>query len=325
MAGAAGIKAGAWAAGLPVDDDVRHAAVRWHEWLRVERRVSAHTIAAYRSDLAQFLVFLAEHLGQPPELATLAAARTGDLRAWLAQRRLGGAGTPSVARALSAVRGFLRYLDRQGLAHNAAVTGLRGPRRPHGVPKPLAVDEAIELTDLALGAEQPDWQALRDHAVLLLLYGCGLRIGEALALAPADIPTGAHAGSTLRVTGKGRKQRDVPILPTVLDAIANYRRACPHDLDSHGPLFIGARGRRLGARAVQKRVETLRAQLGLPATATPHALRHSFATHLLGAGGDLRAVQELLGHASLSTTQRYTEVDATRLMQVYDAAHPRAR
>ena len=325
MAGAAGIESGAWAACLPVADDVRLAAVRWHEWLRVERRVSAHTIAAYRRDLRQFLVFLAEHLGRAPDLPALAAAQTTDWRAWLAQRRLGGAATPSVARALSAVRGFLRYLDRQGLAHNAAVKSLRGPRQPHGVPKPLAVDEAIELAGAALGAPPPDWQALRDHAVLLLLYGGGLRIGEALGLSPADIPTGAHAATTLRVTGKGRKQRDVPMLAGVLDAIAAYRRAYPRDLDAHGPLFIGARGRRLGARAVQKRVETLRFRLGLPDSATPHALRHSFATHLLGAGGDLRAVQELLGHASLSTTQRYTEVDATRLMAVYDAAHPRAR
>ncbi len=312
-----------WSAGLPAADGVRQAAHRWETWLTVERRVSPHTIAAYRRDVGQFLAFLAGHMGAPPDFTLLATAEAADLRAWLAQRRLCGLAPASVARSLSAVRGFLRFLDRHKLAHNAAATSLRGPKLPHGIPKPLRVADAIDLAEFATASAPPDWQVLRDHAVLLLLYGCGLRISEALSLAPRDIPR--DAAMSVRISGKGGKQRDVPILPRLRDAIAAYRRACPYSLDAHGPLFVGARGRRLGARAVQRRVEQLRARLNLPASATPHALRHSFATHLLGAGADLRTVQELLGHASLSTTQRYTEVDTKRLLDVYGAAHPRAR
>ncbi len=306
---------------VAVGTDLRHAFADWQGWLAGERRASEHTTAAYRRDLADFLQFLTEHLGAPPGLPELAALRPADFRAWLA--RLGGRGLArtSIARALSAVRGFFRFLDRRGLVHNAAVGHLSGPRLPHAVPKALAVDETEELLAEAGAFQRRAWHAKRDVALLTLLYGCGLRLGEALALDRGAAPF----GEMLRVKGKGSKERDVPVLPAVRAAVAAYLAACPHELRPADPLFVGARGGRLHPRIVQGLMQKLRATLGLPASATPHALRHSFATHLLGSGGDLRAIQDLLGHASLGTTQRYTSVDAARLLEVYRAAHPRAR
>ena len=310
------------------DDALRRAVGQWYDQLSAERRASPHTLAAYVHDLGAFLEFMTFHHGGPPRLADLAALKSGDFRAWLAHRTQAGLARSSTARALSVVRGFYRFLDREALAHNTAIGAIRGPRATRAVPKALAVGEMGDLLDSARtpqGETAEPWVVARDVAVLTLLYGCGLRISEALGLNRRDVPTnGGPAGESLMVTGKGGKQRMVPLLPVVSEAVAAYVAVCPHRLASDGPLFVGVRGGRLNARIVQRRMQSLRAQLGLPKEATPHALRHSFATHLLGAGGDLRAIQELLGHASLSTTQRYTDVDAERLLEVYTKAHPRA-
>ncbi|MGD9615828.1 MAG: tyrosine recombinase XerC [Alphaproteobacteria bacterium] len=289
-------------------------------WLSGERRASAHTIAAYGRDLAFFLDFLTVHLGEQPKLAMLSALMPADFRAFLAHRAA-QVERRSVARGLSVVRGFFRFLERRGLASSPALAVLRAPKLPRTIPKPLSVADAAEIIEAPAGVVANDWQAKRDIAVLTMLYGSGLRISEALGLQRAAAPLGEQ----IMVTGKGNKQRLVPVLLAVRQAVADYLAACPYPLPPEGPLFVGARGGPLSPRIVQRLMETLRRALGLPETATPHALRHSFATHILAGGGDLRAIQELLGHASLSTTQRYTAVDSARLLEVYDAAHPRAR
>jgi integrase/recombinase XerC len=298
----------------------------WQRWLRHERRASPHTLAAYRRDLGSFLTFLSGHLGRAACLADLAALARADFRAWLAARGAAGLQASSTARALSVVRNFFRFLAKHERVGNAVLRTVRTPRLPRAVPKALTAGEAAEAVDAVADLDDAPWIGKRDTAILALLYGCGLRLGEALALNRRDAPP-VRGGemSTLVVTGKGRKQRAVPVLPAVAAAIADYLAACPYDGDGETPLFRGARGARLNPRLVQLRLQQLRARLGLPDTATPHALRHSFATHLLAGGGDLRAIQELLGHASLSTTQRYTEVDTAALLAVYDRAHPRAR
>jgi integrase/recombinase XerC len=287
-----------------------------------ERRASRHTIAAYARDNGAAIDFLAPHLGHAVDRAALGSLRAGDLRAWLARRRAGGIGAASIARALSALRAFFRWAERRRLWRNAEAMALRGPKLPRGVPRALTAEDAAAALDLAGG--DPDslpWIAARDAAVLTLLWGAGLRIDEALSLDRSALPL----GDALRVVGKGRKERIVPLLPAARAAVETYLRLCPHPAARRGPLFVGRRGGRLRAELVQKRLRQARAALGLPEHATPHALRHSFATHLLAAGGDLRAIQELLGHASLSTTQRYTAVDAERMLAVYEAAHPRAK
>ncbi len=300
-----------------------HARVHdWHDWLAHERRASPHTLAAYSRDLLDFLVFQAVHGGGPLTLAGLDALAPADFRAWLSRRNARGVGQASNARALSALRSFLRWLQKRELIEGKAIAGLRTPRRPKTLPKALTAGEAREALELVAELSPSDWLGKRDAAVLLLLYGCGLRIGEALSLTRAEAP--AQGQQSLRVIGKGRKERLVPLLKVVRQAIADYLAACPFAMPPEGPLFLGARGGPLGPRVIQKRMQQMRALLGLPEDATPHALRHSFATHLLAGGGDLRAIQELLGHASLSTTQRYTAVDAAALLQVYDKAHPRA-
>jgi len=303
--------------------DLRAAIDDWQAWLRNERRAASNTRAAYLGNLAQFLGFTSEHLGKPPALRDLDRLRPADFRAWLAARANGGASIGTRARGLSVVRGFYRWLARAGLADNPAVSALKTPRVPRPVPKALDAEEALELLDTAPDQARASWIGKRDVAVLMLLYGCGLRIGEALSLSRHEAPVPGQ--SALTVTGKGGKDRMVPLLPAVIEAIQDYIAACPFELAPEGPLFLGLRGKALGARQIQARMVELRVQLGLPETATPHALRHSFATHLLAAGGDLRAIQELLGHASLSTTQRYTDVDAAGLLAVYQRAHPRAR
>jgi integrase/recombinase XerC len=301
-------------------EDLRAAIGSWMAWLGGERRASAHTLAAYGRDLAGFLDFLTGHLGELPSLEGLGRLTPADFRAYLAHRA-GEVGRRSVARGLSVVRGFLRFLERRALAACPALAVLRAPKLPHSVPKPLSCDDAAELIDSPDGLVASPWQAKRDIAVLTLLYGCGLRISEALSLSRAQAPQ----GDQLTITGKGNKQRLVPVLSAVRQAIADYLAACPYPLPADGPLFVGARGGPLSPRLVQRQMTMLRRALGLPESATPHALRHSFATHLLAGGGDLRAIQELLGHASLSTTQRYTSVGTNRMLAVYDAAHPRAR
>ncbi len=301
--------------------DLRAAIMQWQSWLANERRASLHTVDAYGRDLAAFTAFLAEHLGELPGLAALQHLRTADFRAWLARRTTDGLAKSSSARALSVVRSFFRFCERRGLADAAAVRAVRTPKLPHALPKALSVADAAEVIDKAAVLSEVPWIAARDAALLTLLYGCGLRIGEALALKRHEAPQ----GDALRVLGKGRKERIVPVLPVVREAILRYLAACPYDPGPSGALFLGARGGALDPAVVQARMRKLRAWIGLPDSATPHALRHSFATHLLAAGGDLRAIQELLGHASLSTTQRYTEVDATELIAVYERSHPRAR
>ena len=301
-------------------DDLRAAIGLWVAWLAGERRASAHTIAAYGRDLAFFLDFLTEHLGELPSLGAIDGLRPADFRAYLARRVQRYAGRGSLARGLSVLRGFVRFLHRRGLASTSALAALRSPRLRASVPKPLTVDDAIAAVDV-VGDFATGWQGKRDIAILTLLYGCGLRLSEALGLSRGEAPL----SEMLVVTGKGRKQRLLPVLPAVRAAVADYLAACPHALARDGPLFVGARGGPLNPRIVQRQMEAVRAHLGLPESATPHALRHSVATHLLGAGGDLRAIQELLGHASLSTTQRYTSVETERLLAIYDAAHPRAR
>jgi integrase/recombinase XerC len=298
----------------------------WQRWLKHERRASPHTLAAYWRDLASLLTFLAGHLGKPACLADLAALTRADFRAWLAARGAAELRATSTARALSVVRNFFRFLAKHERVSNAVLGTVRTPRLPRAVPKALTVGEAAEVVDAAGDFGGAPWIAKRDTAILALLYGCGLRLGEALALKRQDAPQArGDEIPTLVVMGKGRKQRAVPVLPAVAAAIADYLAACPYAGEGDTPLFRGARGARLNPRLVQLRLQQLRARLGLPESATPHALRHSFATHLLAGGGDLRAIQELLGHASLSTTQRYTEVDASALLAVYDKAHPRAR
>lgn len=302
--------------------DLYGALEQWQALLVTERRSSEHTVAAYLRDVCAFLDFLSEHCGGPVSLATLFALKPGDFRAWLAMRSTAGYARSSTSRALSAVRMLFRYLDREGLGHNPAIGAVRGPRLPRAVPKALSRPETEDLLKaMEQGETAPAWVTARDIAVILLLYGCGLRISEALDLDNKDMPR----DGSLTVVGKGGKSRMVPVLPAVSEALDMYLSACPHALTPDGPLFVGIRGGRLGPRVIQKRVQALRLALGLPRETTPHALRHSFATHLLSGGGDLRIIQELLGHASLSTTQRYTDVDSARLMDVYSKAHPRAQ
>ena len=309
----------------PAAADLATAVETWLGRLADERRRSEHTIAAYRRDLDDFLRFLAEHRGAAPDLAALGTLTVRDVRAWLARRAREGLARTSTARALSAVRVFFRHLEREGVPVSSALSLVKAPCTPRAVPRPLTEGQARAVVDLeGLSAGPPDWITRRDAAVLLLLYGCGLRIGEALSLDRADAPTPGAKLHSLMITGKGNKQRVVPVLPVVAEAIADYLAACPHRLEPGDPLFVGARGKRLQPRLVQQTMARLRGALGLPASATPHALRHSFATHLLAGGGDLRTIQELLGHASLSTTQRYTEVDEAGLLAAYTAAHPRA-
>jgi len=307
---------------LPLGADAAAAVRAWWEWLGYERGVSPHTASAYGRDLSAFLAFLGEHVGGALTLDELAALKPLDFRAYLAKRRSDGLDNASAARNLSVLRNFFGFLDRRGLAHNAAIRTLRSPKAKSGLPKPLSETDALEAVEAAGDFSDEPWVQKRDIAVLMLLYGAGLRIAEALGLNRRDWP---KDDAPLRVTGKGRKTRILPLLPQIRASVDDYLALCPWRGGASGPLFVGVQGKRLNPRMVQGRMQQLRAALGLPDSATPHALRHSFATHLLSAGGDLRSIQELLGHASLSTTQRYTGVDAARLLEVYDKAHPRAR
>jgi integrase/recombinase XerC len=295
----------------------------WRAWLRSERRLADLTRSGYEEDLGAFLAFMAGHRGGPLSVHDLAGLRLADFRAWLASRHHAGYARSSTARAMAAVRGFLRYLDRRHGVHNPTLQAMRTPRLPHRVPRPLAESDARDLILTARTDAREPWLGLRDTALLLLLYGAGLRIGEALSLDRRAVGVDPRALRSLRVRGKGGKERLLPVLPIVAEALAAYLAACPAPPLPDEPLFKGARGGRLQQGVVQRQVRQLRVGLGLPETATPHALRHSFATHLLSAGADLRQIQELLGHASLSTTQIYTEVDRDRLLAVYEAAHPR--
>ena len=305
---------------LPLGADLDRALCAWLAHLEHGRGYAQKTIEAYGRDVRQFLAFLAHQLAHAPCLADLQRIDLKTFRGFLAARRRAGTVSRSLARTLSALRQLFRWLEAQKLVENRAILQLAMPKVPHSVPKPLTVAKAAGVVDPGATAEL-DWVSARDAAVLLLLYGCGLRIAEALSLTPKDAPT--EHRDVLRITGKGGKERLVPVLPIVRAAVARYMTLCPYALAPDEPLFRGAKGGPLSPRIIQLAMQRLRDVLDLPATATPHALRHSFATHLLSAGGDLRQIQELLGHASLSTTQAYTEVDRERLLAVYDAAHPR--
>jgi integrase/recombinase XerC len=300
------------------DDAVTAQIAAWSRDLGAVRRLAAKTLEAYTRDLGQFLNFLGPHTGGPVSLQTLREMRPADLRAFMARRREDGVEARSLARALSAIKSFFRFLEREGVLSTEALNIVRTPKTKKSLPKALTVLEAKATIATTSELEERPWVAARDMAVLSLCYGAGLRISEALALSRADLD-----GTTLRITGKGGKTRLVPLIDPVRQSIANYLELCPFPLTPSQPLFRGVKGGVLSPRLVQLRVAQLRGALGLPPSATPHALRHSFATHLLGRGGDLRAIQELLGHASLSTTQIYTAVDTDRLLDAYRAAHPR--
>ncbi|MBO9402731.1 tyrosine recombinase XerC [Shimia sp. R9_3] len=281
---------------------------------------SNNTIAAYERDLIEFMSFLTLHKGEPQGLAPLMQVSVQDMRSWMANARKTGIAPRSLARKLSAVKSFFRWLAEREGCDPTAVLATRAPKFNAKLPRPLSEDAAKQVLETVELQSKDDWVGARDTAVITLLYGCGLRISEALSLTGADAPL----PSTLRILGKGGKERIVPVLDAARVSVDHYISLCPHDLNRDAPLFRGVRGGPLSARIVQMAMQKTRQQLGLPATATPHAMRHSFATHLLSAGGDLRAIQELLGHASLATTQTYTQVDAARLMEVYNATHPKA-
>jgi integrase/recombinase XerC len=307
------------------DETIALEMTRWLSHLRAERRLSPKTSEAYARDLRQFLQFLAEHLGTRVTLSGFSALQASDVRAFMAMRRASDIGGRSLMRALAGLRSFGRFLEREGKGKVGALSAIRAPKVGKSLPKPIHMTAAKRFADAdeRAGEARDPWIWARDAAVMALLYGSGLRISEALGLKRRDVPL-PGAGDVLVVTGKGNKTRMVPVLQNVLALVQDYVAMCPHPLPAEGPIFVGARGGPLNARIIQLTMERLRGALGLPDSATPHALRHSFATHLLSRGGDLRAIQELLGHASLSTTQIYTGIDSERLLEVYKAAHPRA-
>ncbi len=290
----------------------------WLASLAHERRASPHTLRAYGDDLGRFLDFLHGHLGAAVGDKALAGLVPADIRAFITVRRAQGLGAKGVQRALAAIRSFFRHLAREDILDSAAARSVRTPRVAKGLPRPLSETEAARAIAVA-GEHDIDWLAARDAALLTLLYGAGLRISEALSLKRGDVPLAA----AITILGKGKKERVVPVLDAVREAIAAYAEKIPFAGAKDTPLFLSRRGKPMSAREAQLLMESLRGALGLSARATPHALRHSFATHLLQNGGDLRSVQELLGHASLSTTQTYTEIDTRKLMEVYEKAHPR--
>lgn len=307
------------------DDDIAREMTHWLSYLRSERRLSPKTLEAYARDLRQCLGFLCEHWGARVSLARFAAVEASDIRAFMAMRRGGDIGSRSLMRALAGLRSFGRFLEREGKGKVGALSAIRAPKVGKSLPKPIQMAAAKRFADAdeRAGETRDPWIWARDAAVMALLYGSGLRISEALGLKRREVPLPGD-GDVLVVTGKGNKTRMVPVLQNVLTLVQDYAAMCPHPLPPEGPMFVGARGGPLSPRIIQLTMERLRGALGLPDSATPHALRHSFATHLLNRGGDLRAIQELLGHASLSTTQIYTGIDSERLMEVYKTAHPRA-
>ncbi|MGK7662586.1 tyrosine recombinase XerC [Marinovum algicola] len=298
----------------------RDALEDWLTQARALQGRAENTTGAYRADVLNFLTFMTEYHGGTQGLGPLSRITLRDMRAWMAHTRGPEVGPRTLARKLSAVKSFYRWLaEREGF-EPTAVLSTRAPKYTRKLPRPLAEEAARAMIDTIEMQSQTGWIAARDMAVVTLLYGCGLRISEALGLSRGAAPL----GDSLRVLGKGQKERIVPVIPAAARAVDAYLALCPFDPEPEAPLFLGARGGRLNPRLVQKAMQQARMQLGLPASATPHAMRHSFATHLLNAGGDLRAIQELLGHASLSTTQGYTGIDSARLLEVYEKAHPKA-
>jgi integrase/recombinase XerC len=307
------------------DESIAREMARWLAFLRTERRLSPKTSEAYARDLRQFLEFLAEHWEARVTVGRFAALEAADVRAFMAKRRTDEIASRSLMRALAGLRSFGRFLEREGRGRVGALSAIRAPKVGKSLPKPLPMAAAKRLVDAdeRAGEDRDPWIWARDAAVMALLYGSGLRISEALGLKRRDVPAPGES-DVLVVTGKGNKTRMVPVLQNVLTLIQDYAAMCPYPLPPEGPVFVGARGGPLSPRIIQLTMARLRGALGLPDSATPHALRHSFATHLLSRGGDLRAIQELLGHASLSTTQIYTGIDSERLLEVYNSAHPRA-
>ncbi len=297
--------------------DLQKILIDWQTWLNVEKNVSPHTFRAYISDLTYFINFLSNHHGAAISINEISAANLSSFRSWLSKKAMSGAKSSSRARALSSLKSFLNWMDKQGIAHNAAISSVRSPKIPRKLPRPLQERQTFRLLD-----DMPldNWVAMRDKALFTLLYGCGLRINEAISLDITNLPRDGF----LRVIGKGDKERQVPVLKEVEKALDDYRHVCPFPETAERPLFLGAKGKRLNQGIAQKAMRNLRKQLNLPETATPHALRHSFATHLLQNGANLREIQELLGHASLSSTQIYTDINFKDLKEIYKKAHPRA-
>lgn len=292
---------------------------QWLEYLRTEKRCSNHTLQAYEKDLRYFLAFLERHLGEEIKLETLLQLELKDFRSYVAGQKSNGSGNSTTARNISVIRNFYRFLAREAGVQNAAIHALRLPKLPKSLPKALDIKEAAVALE-NIGLQEEEWIKKRDLLLLLLLYGAGLRIAEALSLKRGDIEN----RESFTIRGKRGKERLVPLLPVINTALAEYLAACPVAISAGDYLFIGKRSKRLNPGVYQRRIRTLRNTLGLPETVTPHAFRHSFATHLLSAGGDLRVIQELLGHSSLSTTQVYTKIDTGRLLEVYGKTHPRA-
>ncbi len=304
---------------IALDSAATKLVERWQRYLTSEKRMSAHTVYAYGSDFGQFIRFMAEHKGCALSPKLLGDLHIRDFRAFLAKRRSDDVSARTAARALSSIKNFYKFLARTENIINDAVKAVQGPKLPHRVPRPLTEESAKTVIEAAGDFATDDWIAARDIAVITLLYACGLRIGEALSLNVGDIPK----GDTMRIIGKRNKERIVPLLPVIHSAVEDYVRKCPYTLKHGEALFVGARGGRLNPRTIQLTMQKVRSVLGLPESATPHAMRHSFATHLLSRGGDLRTIQELLGHSDLKATQIYTEVDSARLRDVYDKAFKR--
>ncbi len=293
----------------------------WVNYLAHEKRFSRHTLRAYTSDLQYFFDFLTQHLGKPPSMNDLSDTSLRDFRAWLTKKTVEGASASTRSRSLSSVRNFITWLDKNGYLHNAAIVNIRTPKLPRRLPRALPPKQAREVVEHADDLPEAPWVGLRDRALFMLLYGCGLRIDEALQLNYGTRPLKGE----VRVMGKGSKERMVPVIPVVEQMLADYISACPYPMEKDTPLFLGSRGKRLNQGVAQRELRNLRKAFGLPESVTPHALRHSFATHILINGGDLRTIQELLGHSSVSTTQRYLDFDNAQLMQIYMNAHPRAK
>ncbi|MGB1234529.1 MAG: tyrosine recombinase XerC [Planktomarina sp.] len=306
---------------IEISPAARDALARWLAHESALKGLAVKTVNAYSADVRGFIAFMTLHKGEPQGLGALSDLSIRDMRSWMASERGRGVGPRSLARTLSAVKTFFRWLASNEGVDPTAVLSARSPKFDKKLPRPLAEDAAFAIIDAVSDTTREDWMGARDTAIMVLLYGCGLRISEALGLTGADIPL----KDVLRITGKGGKVRLVPVLPQAHDAVERYLALCPYPMDPDTAIFRGTRGGALNPRQVQKNMAQARMALGLPATATPHAMRHSFATHLLNAGGDLRTIQELLGHGSLSTTQVYTGVDTARLMEVYDNAHPKAK
>lgn len=307
--------------GLPLADDLINAVAAWNGWLKFEKRAAANTIAAYQFDLDNLFQFVRLHRARQVNLALLAELSLSDFRAWLAYNASHERQAATRARTVAGVRSFFRWLDRSGQLHNNAIELLKLPKSQRRLPRPVSENDARDIVGLAKNLVEENWAGLRDEALFTLLYGAGLRLGEALAITHGDLTR----RDRLTVTGKGNKQRSVPLLPMVRDALDKYVKVCPYPHGNKDPVFVGMRGEKLNPAIAQRHLRQLRRQLNLPDTVTPHALRHSFASHLLASGADLRSLQELLGHSSLSTTQLYTKVDAGHLAKAYQASHPRAR